>query len=104
MHGGVGNEHGREQRLRRAEPDVAHDHDGCVVVHVEEREPVDGATEDDQKGVYELEDLGEVEDVGPEEEGPSWWCFRRDADDPVDVRRMEQGRESASDGHGEGEE
>lgn len=86
------------------EPDIAHDHDGRVVVHVEECEPFDGAAEDDQECVYELEDFREVEDVGPEEEGPSGRCFRRDADDPVYVRWMEERRETASDDHGEGEE
>ena len=72
MHGGVGDEHRREQRLRRLHPYVAHDHHRGVVVHVEECEPVDGVAEYDQQGVHELYDLGEVEDVSPEEYGPTW--------------------------------
>jgi hypothetical protein len=94
----------REQRLASVEPEVAHDHDRCVVVHVEEGEPPSGITEDYQKGVYEFEDLGEVEDVGPEKEGPSGRNVRWEAKDPVEVRSVGEDGEGAADGHDKGEE
>ena len=104
MHGGVGKKYRREQRLRGLQPDVAHDHHVGVVVHVEEREPLDGVAEDDEEGVHKLEDLGEVEDVGPEEDGPSGLGVWREADDPAEVRCMRHGGEEAAKGHDEGEE
>lgn len=51
------------------------------MVHVEEGEPFDGAAQDDEEGVQEFKHLGEVEDVGPEEEGTSWFSVGREAED-----------------------
>lgn len=99
VHRGVGHERHREQRLSRAEPEVAHDNDRGVVVHVEEREPSDGAAEDDETRVAELEELGEVEDVGPEEEGPTGRRPRGEADGAVEVGPVGEDGERASDGH-----
>ncbi|XLR46641.1 hypothetical protein S83_031301 [Arachis hypogaea] len=104
MHGGVGKEHRREECLRGLQPYVAHDDHVGVVVHVEKREPLDGVAEDDEECVHELKDLGEVEDVGPKEDGPSGLGLRWEADDPVDVRCMGDGGEEAAKGHYEGEE
>lgn len=53
----VGHERHREQGLARAQPQVAHDQHGRVVVHVEEGQPLDGATQDDEEGVEEFEDF-----------------------------------------------
>lgn len=44
VHGGVGHERHREQGLGSVEPEIGHDGDGGVVVHVEEGEPSKGAT------------------------------------------------------------
>lgn len=68
--GGVGEEGEGHEGLAGAEPEVGHDEDEGVVVEVEEgqgfRAP---GVEEDEEGVEELVDLGEVVDVGPEEEG-----------------------------------
>ena len=40
-----------------------------MVLDVEEREPLDGFWQNDQKGVKEFEYFGEVEEVSVEEEG-----------------------------------
>lgn len=72
---------------------------------MEEREPFDGAAgEDYKKGVDEFEEFGEVEDVGPEEGGPRWWGFDREAEDPFGSGGLGEGGERAGDGHGDGEE
>ncbi|KAF7803644.1 hypothetical protein G2W53_042755 [Senna tora] len=87
-------------------PHEAHDEDGCVVVHVEEREASDGVGEDDEERVDEFEDFGEVEDVGPEEEWAGGRGVGREAEDPAEVRSVGggEGGEDASEGHEEGEE
>lgn len=105
MHRRVGNEHRREQGLRRLQPYVAHDHHCCMVVHVEERESSPRwLSGDDQEGVKELQHLGEVEHVGPEEEGPSGRGLRGEADDPMEVGCMGEGGEGAAKRHDEGED
>lgn len=63
-----------------------------------------GLTRDDQKGVYELQYLGEVEHVRPEKEGPGGRGSRGEADDPAEVRRMGEGGKAATERHGEGED
>lgn len=98
VHRRVGHERHREQRLSRTEPQITHDNNRGVVVHVEEGEPSDGTAEDDESRVAELEELGEVEDVGPEEEGPTGLHPLREADNAVEVGDGEDG-ERASDGH-----
>lgn len=57
MHRRVRDQNEWEQRLRGVQPQIAHDHHGGVVVHVKEGETLDGAAEDDQKRVDELDDL-----------------------------------------------
>ncbi|KAK9286810.1 hypothetical protein L1049_015215 [Liquidambar formosana] len=109
MHRRIGNERHRHQRHRSGQPQVAHDDDDGVVVHVEKREPSDGtAAEDDQEGVDEFEEFGEVEDVGPEEEGAAWrGMIGGEAEQPREERGRRgegEGGEGAADGHGEGEE
>lgn len=105
MHQRIGHERYREQGLGGVQPDVAHDHDRRVVVDVEEREPLDGIAENDQESVHELQNLGEVEDVGPEEEGPRGRGVWREANDPVEMRPcVGEDGEGATEGHGEGEE
>ncbi|GAB4847546.1 hypothetical protein Ancab_026605 [Ancistrocladus abbreviatus] len=93
VHRRIGDQRYREQRLRRLKPNVAHDHH-CGVM-------------EDKKRVDELQDLREVEDVGPEEERATWrglggW----EAEDPVRlvVGDLGEGGEGASDGHEEREE
>lgn len=83
--GGVGGDDGREERLGGVQPEVAHDQNHGVVVHMEESEAVEGATDDDEERVHELIDFGEVENVSPEEKGPGRRGFRREADDPERV-------------------
>ncbi|KZV27251.1 hypothetical protein F511_04704 [Dorcoceras hygrometricum] len=104
----VGHQRYREQRLRGREPQVAHHHHHRVVVHVEEGEPpVTGSAQEDQQGVDEFEDLGEVEHVGPEEGGSSWrGVVEWEANGPAEVvgRRLVEGGEGAADDHEEGEE
>lgn len=106
VHGGVGNERHGEQRLRGGQPEVAHDHHRRVVVHVEEGQPPLAATgEDDQEGVDEFEEFGEVEDVGPEEDGAiGWGLVDGEAEDVFGVGGLGEGGEGAGEGHGEGEE
>lgn len=104
MHRGVGHERDGEQGLGGVQPNVAHDQDCGVVVDVEEGEPLEGVTENDQEGVHEFENLGEVEDVGPEKEGPGGTGVWRETDDPVEVRRVGDDGEGATDSHDEGEE
>lgn len=103
--GGVGDEGDREERLRGLEPDVAHDEDRRVVVHVEEREPLEWAGEDDEEGVDELEDLREVEHVCPEEGGPARWGLPGgEAEDPAAVGGLAEGGQGAPGCHEEGED
>lgn len=71
---------------------------------MEEGQPPSGITDNDQKGVHEFKDLGEVEDVGPEKEGPSGRGMQWEANDPVEVRSVGEDGEGATDGHDEGEE
>lgn len=86
------------------EPNVAHDQHHCVVIHMEERQPLKGPTKDDQEGVHKLVDFGEVEDIGPEEERPRWWGFGWEADDPERVRCVGEDGDQGTNGHDEGEE
>ena len=79
--GGVGDDDCREERLGGVQGEEAHDQNHGVVVHVEEGEPFDGAAQDDEEGVQEFKHLGEVEDVGPEKEGTSWFSVGREAED-----------------------
>uniref|UniRef100_A0A6N2MQG2 Uncharacterized protein n=1 Tax=Salix viminalis TaxID=40686 RepID=A0A6N2MQG2_SALVM len=44
-----------------------------MVINVEKSQPSDGAAQDDQESVHELENLREIENMRPEEERP----FRR---------------------------
>lgn len=71
---------------------------------MEEREPLKGSAEDDQESVCEFKNLREVEHVSPEEERSCWWGVRWQADDPTWMSHVVNGGESASNGHGEGEE
>uniref|UniRef100_A0A6N2KAA2 Uncharacterized protein n=1 Tax=Salix viminalis TaxID=40686 RepID=A0A6N2KAA2_SALVM len=83
--------------------EVAHDHDGCMVINVEKSQPSDGAAQDDQESVHELENLREIENMRPEEERP----FRRGvhgvANDVVHTGCVVNDGEGAAGGHGEGE-
>lgn len=62
---------------------------------MEERQPPGaGPAQQDQQRVHEFEDLGEVEDVGPEECGaPRWRLAGGEADGPGGVvrRRLVEG-------------
>lgn len=108
MNGGVGDERYREQRLRRRQPEVAHYHHHGVVVDVEEGEPAGaGSTEDDQKGIYKFENLGKIEDVGPEKCGSARRSVvgrKTHHPSPVVVGHLVDGGEGAANGHDEGEE
>lgn len=73
------------------------------MVHVEEREPLDGVGEDDEECVEKLGDFREVEDVGPEKEWARGRGVTWQADDPVEVRCTGYGGDYASEGHDEGE-
>lgn len=107
MDGGVGDERDGEQCLGRRQPEVAHHHHHGVVVDVEEGQPAGaGTAEEDQEGVAELENLGEVEDVGPEESGPARrGAAGREADrpSPAGIGDLVEDGEGAADGHDEGE-
>lgn len=70
---------------------------------MEEREALKRPSEDDQEGVDEFKNLGQVEYISPEEERSNRWGARWKADNPMEVRHMVNGRESASKGHDEGE-
>lgn len=70
-----------KQRLRIGKPQITHDEHSSVMVDVEEGQALDGIGEDDEKGVEEFEDFGEVEDVGPEEEGTGRRSVGWEADD-----------------------
>lgn len=109
VHGGVRHQPHREQRLRLLQPRVAHHHHRRVVVHVEEREPPRaGPAQQDQERVHELEELREVEHVGPEEgRAARRGCAAAgEADGPAGVarRRLVEDGEGGPDGHDEGEE
>lgn len=71
---------------------------------MEECEALKRPGEDDQEGVDEFKNLGQVEDISPEEERSNWWDARWKADNPVEMRHMINGRKSASKGHDEGED
>lgn len=86
------------------EPYIAHDEDDGVVVHVEEGQPFDAPTQDDQEGVDKFNDFGEVEDVGPEECGSGGRGVGWEAEDPTGIGGLGGGGEGASDGHRKGEE
>lgn len=103
VNAGVRDEGHREQRLSRREPDVAHEDDDGVVVDVEEGEAV-AAGEEDEGGVDELVDFGEVEDLGPEEDGAGGGSGGREAEEPGEGGHLCGGGERAADGHGGGEE
>ncbi|KAJ4963167.1 hypothetical protein NE237_023106 [Protea cynaroides] len=77
---GIRDECYREERLRSMEP------------------------EEDKGCIDEFKDLREVEDVSPEEDGTRRWGVRWEAEDPTDVMHLVSGGDSASDGHGEGED
>lgn len=73
---------------------------------MEEGQPALAATgEDDQEGVDEFEEFGEVEDVCPEEDGAiGWGLVDGEAEDVFGVGGLGEGGEGAGEGHGEGEE
>lgn len=102
--GGIGEERDGEEGLGGLEPEVAHEEDGGVVVDVEEGEASEGAGEDDEERIEEFEDFGEVEDVGPEEEGPGGIGVGWEADGPAEVRGVDEEGEGAAQEHEEGEE
>lgn len=81
------------------EPEVAHEENGAVVVHVEEGQASDGAGEDDEKCVEEFEVLREVEDVGPEEEGPVGVGLGWEAYGPAEVWGVGEESEGAAQAH-----
>ncbi|KAJ6389700.1 hypothetical protein OIU77_027928 [Salix suchowensis] len=103
MHRRVYDKNPGKKRLRGVERYVAHDHNGCMVIHVEKSQPSDGVAQDDQESVHELENLREIENMRPEEERP----FRRGvhgvANDVVHVGCVVNDGEGAAGGHGEGE-
>ena len=86
------------------EPYIAHDEDDGVVVDVEEGQPFDAPTKDDQEGVNKFNDFREVEDVGPEEGGPGGRGVGWEAEDPTGIGGLGGGGEGASDDHRKGKE
>ncbi|KAK5774767.1 hypothetical protein PVK06_042623 [Gossypium arboreum] len=72
MDGAVGDQHHRERRLGAVDAHVRHDDHHRVMVDVKKRQPFHGVTEDDQKGIHEFNDLGEVKYVAPEKERSRW--------------------------------
>lgn len=94
----------RHQGLRGGEPDVAHDDDDGVVVDVEESETA-SLGEEDEECIGKLVELGEVKDVGPEEERTgSGGGGRGEAEEPAGGGEAGGGGEGAASGHGGGEE
>ncbi|CAK7357026.1 unnamed protein product [Dovyalis caffra] len=102
MHRRVYDKHSRKQRLRSVQRYITHDHNRCMVVHVEERQPSDGVAQDDQEGVHEFKNLRQVENIGPEEEGPFWLGVFWVTNDVLHIRCVQNNGEGATDGHGEG--
>lgn len=100
----IGDERHRHQRLRGVEPYIAHDEDDGVVVDVEEGQPFDAPTKDDQEGVNKFNDFREVEDVGPEEGGPGGRGVGWEAEDPTGIGGLGGCGEGASDDHRKGKE
>lgn len=101
----VGDEAHGEQRLPGADPLVANANHGGMVVHVKEGEAAPVSGQDDEKGVDELVYLGEVENVGPEEDGPPrMGGTRRETEDPGRGRHLGGGSHAATGGHEEGKE
>ncbi|KAL0909019.1 hypothetical protein M5K25_023541 [Dendrobium thyrsiflorum] len=98
VYSGVGDEGHRKQRLSCGEPDVAHEDDDGVVVDVEEGEAL-AASEEDEGGVDELVDFGEVEDLGPEEDGAGGGGGGRKAEEPSKGGHLGEGGDRAADGH-----
>lgn len=75
------------------------------MVDVEEGEAPPVGGEEDEEGVNELVDLGEVEDVGVEEDGALCCSFAGgEAEDPGGGGHLRSSGEGAADGHGEREE
>lgn len=69
---------------------------------MEESKPSGGVAQDDQKGVHEFINLGDIEYVSPEKERTSWWGFLREANEVVHIWSDEDDAESATKGHNEG--
>ena len=75
-----------------------------MVINVEETQPVDWITENDQKGIHEFQYLGEVEYVCPEKKGPSGRCMWWETNDRMEVRVVSDDCEGDTNGHDEGDE
>ncbi|CAN6455119.1 unnamed protein product [Victoria cruziana] len=100
--GSIGDESDDQEGLNVLQPQVAHHHHDRVVVDVQERQRL--PFQQDEDGVRELEDLGEVEDVTPEEDGAAGLSAQREAEKPIDVGHLPGCGKGATDGHDEGEE
>lgn len=74
------------------------------MVDVEEGKAFDGSGEDDEESVKEFEEFGEVEDVGPEEEGAGGRVVGREADGGAEGGGVGEDGKGGGDGHCEGEE
>lgn len=107
MNRSIGNQRHREQSLGGRKPQITHDDHHGVVVHVEEGQPSRSRpTENDQKGIEKLNNLGEIEDVSPEEDGSTRRrSIGREANDPspISLGHLVEGGEGAADGHYKGE-
>lgn len=89
IHGGV-DERGREdgedlERLGELEPEEGDASEGRVVEELREGEAA--AAEDGEEGAEHVEEAGEVENVGPEEDATGGAGAEREAQEPLEWRR-----------------
>lgn len=70
------------KRLRELQPQVRHAQENRLVQHLEQRQPP--PPEDREVGAEEVEEAGEVEDVGPEEDAAGGAGPEGKAEEPLE--------------------
>lgn len=107
MHTRIGNQCDGHQRLASSKPYVAHEDDDGVVVDMQEGYGFGlSRIGEDEEGVEEFVELGEVEDVGPEEDRArgGGGLVEGEAEEVGEGGEGEEGGEGGGEGENEGEE